>query len=212
VNIRVLLVWPSALGLLTLCLIAPRRVSAQDLPPQPPAVLSDEGLLRKYVWSTIGTEGALDATLWSTFQQWRGHPPEWHKDVGGFVQRWSSDYAASAIGNTTKYGVARLLHHDPSFTRCECSGVGARLRHALGGPLTARTRGARRVFSPAIVAGLAAQNIVPAATWYPAPHGARDGVVHVASGIVSKMAVDVFREFVHFREEHGPRGHTRSAS
>src|SRR5436190_22336300 len=99
-------------GLITLT----AAVSFAQAPP--PKVFDDEGLLRKYVWSTLGTEGALHATLWSAFEQWRVAPPEWSKDAGGFAQRWGSEYAGSAIGSTTKYAVARMFHHDPSFTRC----------------------------------------------------------------------------------------------
>jgi hypothetical protein len=52
------------------------------------------------------------------------------------------------------------------------------------------------VFSPATVVGLTAENIVPAATWYPAPHGVRSGAGYVATSVLSKMAVDVMREFI----------------
>src|SRR6266487_5677751 len=80
---------------------------AADDPPRPSPVLNDEGLLQKYVWSTLGAEGALHATLWSSFEQWRGAPPEWNKGVGGYSKRWVSEYAESAIGSTTKYAVSK---------------------------------------------------------------------------------------------------------
>jgi hypothetical protein len=186
----------TAAATVVLTMLAAVPCRADDDPPRPPPVLNDEGLLRKYVWATLGGEGVLNATLWSSFEQWRGAPPEWNKDVGGYGRRWASEYAQSAIGSTTKYAVSKLLRQDPSFTRCECTGAAPRLRHALAAPFTARTRDGRRVVSPAIVAGLAAEHIIPAATWYPAPHGTRDGVIHAGSGIVSKMAVNIFREFV----------------
>src|SRR5207249_6647146 len=98
-----------------------------------------------------------------------GAPPEWDNHWRGDGQRWASELAESAVGDTRKYSVARLLHNDPSFTRCACTGFAPRLRHAVISPFTARTRDGRTVVSPAIVAGLAAENIIPAATWYPAP-------------------------------------------
>jgi len=159
-------------------------------------VLDDQGLLRKYVWSTLGFPGALHATFASAFEQWRGAPPEWGTDAGGYPKRWASEFAGAAIGNTTKYAVARALHQDPSFARCRCSGAGPRLRHALVSPFAARTRNGRQVFSPATVASIAAENIIPASTWYPEPHGTRDGLAHAGFGIVAKVSVDIFREFV----------------
>jgi hypothetical protein len=170
-----------------------------------PAAGTDSGpvatkheLLRKYVWSTLGAPGALHATLAASFEQWRGSPPEWGSGTSGYEKRWASEFAESAVADTTKYAVARLFHHDPSFTRCDCSGFGPRLGHALSSPFMARTRHGRRVLSPATAAALVAGHVVPAITWYPAVHGTRDGFEHAATGLGAKMAVDVVREFVSF--------------
>jgi hypothetical protein len=187
-----------------LALVAAMAIAAPAMAQDPPTapvqpVLDEEALLHKYVWSTLGFPGALHATFASAFEQWRGAPPEWGAGVDGYPKRWMSQFAEAAIGSTTKYAVARALHQDPSFSRCRCSGVGPRFRHALISPFAARTRDGRRVFSPATVAGLAAENIIPASTWYPAPRGARDGLAHVGTGIAAKIGVDVFREFVTFR-------------
>ena len=168
--------------------------------PDPPSasapVLSDHELLHKYVWSALGPGGAVAATSLSAFDQWRGSPPDWAADKSGYLKRWASDYTAAAIGSTTKYGVARLFHQDPSFTRCRCSGFLPRLRHAASSPFMARTRDGRRVFSGATVAGLAAENIIPAATWYPAPRGTRDGVLHTTAGVAIKLGINIVHEFV----------------
>lgn len=161
-----------------------------------PAPLNDDQLLRKYVWDAIGPSGALHATLGSAFDQWRGSPAAWSQDENGYAARWASEYAASAIGSTAKYGVARFLHQDPSFVRCHCEGIKPRLGHAVLAPFKARTGDGRWVFSPATVVGMTAENVVPAATWYPAPHGVRSGAAHVATSVLTKMAVDVMREFL----------------
>src|SRR5207244_2962807 len=67
--------------------------------PVPPPVLSDEQLLRKYVWTTLGPAGAIGATFVSSFDQWRGFPSEWGGGVSGYSKRWASAYAAGGIGN-----------------------------------------------------------------------------------------------------------------
>ena len=188
--------WAAAVAAAVVLMAGPSALAqtsgdhADDPPP-----LDNHELLQKYVWSTLGPTGALQATLISAFDQWRGSPAAWKKEKRGYAERWVSEYAASAVGSTTKYGVARLLHEDPSFVRCDCEGFGPRLRHAAAAPFMARTRDGDWVFSPATVAGIAAENIVPAATWYPAPRGVHDGTAHAASGVLSKMAIDVVREF-----------------
>jgi hypothetical protein len=170
-------------------------VAAQTPAPADPP-LDNHELLHKYVWSTLGPSGALSATLGAAFEQWRGSPPTWSQEGPGYAQRWASEYAASAIGGTAKYSVARMLHQDPSFASCECSGIAPRLGHALTAPFKARTRDGEWVFSPATLAGITAQDVVPAATWYPAPRGVRDGAAHAITGIAAKMAVDVVHEFL----------------
>jgi hypothetical protein len=160
------------------------------------APLTNHELLHKYVWATLGPSGAMRATVASAFDQWRDVPRAWSRDKDGYVERWASEYAATAIGSTTKYGVARLLHQDPSFVRCGCEGVAPRLGHALLAPFKARTGDGEWTFSPATVAGLAAENVIPAATWYPAARGVHSGAAHALTGVLSKMAVDVVHEFV----------------
>jgi hypothetical protein len=136
--------------------------TASSAPPKPPSVLNQDQLLRKYLLSTFGAPGALSATLTSGYRQWRHDPPEWGDNSEGFAKRWTSSFAQNAVGNTTNYAVARLLKQDPSFSRCQCKGFAPRLRHAPISPFTARTRSGRRVPSPEIVAGLAAEANWPA--------------------------------------------------
>ena len=174
--------------------------SAQEVPPKPTPVLNDDQLLRKYVWSTLGVDGMVHATLVSGFDHYRGQPETWGTELNGYGKRWLSEFGASAIGSTTKYAVAHFEHQDPSFARCTCTGFGPRLRHAVTSPFYARRRDGRRVFSLATVAGLTAENVIPAATWYPAPRGTRDGLWHAGAGVAAKMGIDVFREFVFNRQ------------
>jgi len=172
-----------------------RRGSPKREGGGPTPVANDHELLHKYVWSTLGLEGALNATLASSLNQWRESPPEWGIGVTGYARRWASEYAESAVSDTAKYAVARIFHHDPSFTRCECSGFAKRLHHAVDSPFMARKRDGTRVLSAAALAGFLAGPVVSASTWYPAPLGTRDRLKHAATSLVSKIGVDVFREF-----------------
>src|SRR5215471_21586443 len=74
-----------------------------------PPPLNNHELLKKYVWDALGPSGAIHATLESALDQWNHSPDAWSQDEYGYAQRWASEYAAAAIGSTTKYGVARLM-------------------------------------------------------------------------------------------------------
>lgn len=161
----------------------------------PKPVATDNQMRHKYVWSTLGFDGALGATLTSGLDQWKGSPPEWGRDARGFTRRWVSEYAESAIGDGAKYAIAHFFHQDPSFYPCACTGFGRRLHHAVDSPFMARTPDGTRVLSAASLAGVTTGHIVSASTWYPAPLGARDGLKHAGMSLATKIAVDVFKEF-----------------
>jgi hypothetical protein len=186
-----------AVALLGIGLAGATASFAQETPPPvPPPVLNDQQLLRKYVWSTLGLDGVIGAAVVGGVEQWQRYPPEWGGGMSGYSKRWASGYAAAVIGNTTKYGVARLMHQDPSFTRCECTGFGRRMRYALKSPFVARTRDGRHVFSVATVAGQVAEHVIPASAWYPDGRVMTDGVALTVAGVAAKMGVNIVREFV----------------
>lgn len=66
-----------ALVVLAAVLCAAPVVAQDGEPSEPPTPLTDRELLHKYVWSTLGPAGALHASLWAGFEQWRASPPTW---------------------------------------------------------------------------------------------------------------------------------------
>jgi hypothetical protein len=172
--------------------LAPAPASDPKPPDKP--VLSDGELREKYVWATLGVSGAIGATAQASLAQWYHYPKEW-TGASGFGQRWASAYGETAIAETTKYAVAHAFHHDPSFTPCRCTEFGARLRYALRAPFTSRTRDGRRVWSPAIFAGLVAGQMVSRNVWYPPGYGLADGFKTTGTGLVSRVATSIWKEF-----------------
>jgi hypothetical protein len=72
---------------------------------------------------------------------------------------------------------------------------GSTIRHTVNSPFMARRRDGTRVLSAASLAGFLAGHVVSASTWYPAPHGARDGLKHAGVSLVTKIGKDVLKEF-----------------
>lgn len=174
---------------------APIGAVAQDKPPAPAPVLTDNQLFKRYVLSTVGPPGLIGAAVAAGYEQHENYPEQWGQGAPGYAKRWASAYAAGALGNSTKYAVARALHQDPSFVRCQCRGINRRMRHAVTSVFTARTRRGQRVFSPATVSGYTAEHVIPAMLWFPREHRWKEGVGLLGVGIASKMAFNVFHEF-----------------
>jgi len=158
-------------------------------------VANNHELLREYVWSRLGLQGAVNATLSGAFDQWRGSPAVWGNGAAGYARRWTSEYAESAIGDAATYAISRVLHQDPSFTPCGCTGFVRRMNHAVLAPFTARTHDGRSVLSIASLAGFVTGDVISASTWFPARLGARDGLRNAAGSLAAKMGVDVLLAF-----------------
>jgi hypothetical protein len=171
----------------------PDKAASSDRP------LSHREQRDHYVWSTFGPPGLITDALASGLLQWRDVPVEWGRGWSGYGKRFASEFAESAVGDTTKYAVARLLDEDPSFYPCECVGTWRRVRHAAVAPFTARKPDGRTVFSMARVAGMTAGNLAQS-TWYPGPGGTPPAAFrHVGVDLASKIGVNLLREFIFHR-------------
>jgi hypothetical protein len=179
-------------------------------PPPAPADSAEQPVLHphramrdRYLWATFGPPGLIGDALSSGFQQWRDVPHEWGQSPAGYAKRFAAEYAESAVGDTTKYLVARVFDEDPSFRPCTCVGIWRRVRHASMAPFSARKfNSGRTVFSIARLSGIATGNLVAATTWYPEPQGARGVAKHVAVDVAGKIGVDLLREFLLHRRGH----------
>jgi hypothetical protein len=157
---------------------------------------------RRYLWNTFGPPGLLDDGLTAVFHQWRDEPRAWGRGNRALARRFVSEYAESAVADTTRYLFARALDEDPSFQPCGCRGLLPRLRYATLAPFRARKRDGRIVFSAARLAGVTAGKVISTSVWYPSPRGPGAVAQHVAVDLAGKIGWDLLREFViHRRRE-----------
>jgi hypothetical protein len=159
----------------------------------------------RYLWGTFGPPGLIGDALAAGLQQWRDVPQEWGQTRSAYFKRFAAEYAGSAIGDTTKYVIARMRDEDPSFRVCECTGIHRRFKHALIAPFTARTFDGRTVFSFARIAGMTASNLISANTWNPAPQTFHGQAKHLGVDLAGTIGVDLLREFVlHHKKPSSP--------
>ncbi len=137
-------------------------------PGQPYQRPSEKDKLHGYIFDAFGPYAFLSAVTVAGVQQARSRPPDWGQGWGAYGQRVASDYGINLVTQTTRYGLAELFREDTLYYRCECTGFGHRLEHALISTVTAR-RGAdgHRTFSFSALAAPYAGTEAAALLWYP---------------------------------------------
>ena len=131
--------------------------------------------LNNYAFEAFGPYPIAVTAIAAGIHQATNAPPEWGQGAKGYGKRFASDFAISAIGTTTRYGLAAAFKEDTMYYRCDCSGPFPRLRHAVVSTLTGR-RGedGHRVFSFSALAAPYAGSMIAVYAWYPDRFGAKD--------------------------------------
>jgi hypothetical protein len=134
-----------------------------------------EKQFKDFVFDTVGPYPLAMAIFTAAIHQGTDNPPEWHQGAVALSKRFGSNMGITAVGNTTRYGLAAMLDEDTSYYRCRCKGVPRRLAHAAFSALMAKRKSdGSSVFSiPALAAPYAA-TMTATYAWYPARYGAKD--------------------------------------
>jgi hypothetical protein len=154
--------------------------------------------LRAYAFDTFGPYPFIGAAFAGGIQQAYGTPPEWGGGIGGYGKRVASDFGINLVTQTTRYGLSELFHEDTLYYRCECSGFGHRLGHALISTVTAR-RGddGHRVFSFAALAAPYAGTEAATLLWFPSRYEPMDGFRTGNYNLGVQAGLNVALEFIY---------------
>ena len=153
--------------------------------------------LRNYAFDTVGPYPLIGAVIAGGVQQAYGTPKEWGGGIGGYGPRVASNFGINLVTQTTRYGLAEVFREDTLYYRCECSGFGPRLGHALISTVTAR-RGddGHRVFSFAALAAPYARTEAAALLWYPSRYEPMDGFRNGNYNLLVQAGLNVALEFI----------------
>jgi len=167
-------------------------------PGQPYQRPTERDKLRGYIFDSFGPYAFISAVTVAGIQQARNRPPDWGQGWGPYGQRVASDYGINLVTQTTRYGLAELFREDTLYYRCECSGFGHRLGHALISTVTAR-RGAdgHRTFSFSALVAPYAGTEAAALLWYPNRFEAMDGFRMGNINLAVQAGYNVAFEFVY---------------
>ena len=153
--------------------------------------------LRNYAFDTVGPYPLIGALVAGGIQQAYGTPKEWGGGIGGYGPRVASNFGINLVTQTTRYGLAEIFREDTLYYRCECSGFGPRLGHALISTVTAR-RGddGHRVFSFAALAAPYAGTEAAALLWYPSRYEPMDGFRNGNYNLLVQAGLNGALEFI----------------
>ena len=187
---------------------------AQEEQPSQPAILShraatvqpgqayqrptEKDRLHGYIFDAFGPYAFISAVTVAGIQQGRNRPPDWGQGWGAYGDRVASDFGINLVTQTTRYGLAEIFREDTLYYRCECTGFGHRLEHALISTITAR-RGTdgHRTFSFSSLAAPYAGTEAAALLWYPSRFDAMDGFRMGNINLAVQAGYNVAFEFIY---------------
>ena len=140
------------------------------------------------LWSLLGLAGT------SAYDHIRDDPEEWGDDADGLGRRVASNAGRIVVGQTTRHGVAAVMGHSTRYQRCQCSGFGSRVGHALLETATDRKRSGSRAVAVPRVAGAFA-GAFSQMLWRP-DITASEAAVDAGGALVYGAAVNVVRELI----------------
>jgi hypothetical protein len=147
--------------------------------------------------NTLGPKTWAGATFTASWNQWvTDSPKEWTKDFTGWSQRWGSALFDNAVNTTTLVWFSRAMGQDPRYRRCDCTGIGARLGHALALTLFSYNRSGNLVLAPPKIVAPFTGPMISRQTYYPDRYIAADALRGGGYYFAGSAAWNLFREFV----------------
>ena len=112
--------------------VSPRAVNPLSIP------LSAKEKAALAFRDTFYPQAIANRLILASISQVTRHPSDWPSGPEGFGMRFGHRMGALATGQAIELGGNVLLHTDPRYDLCRCSGVGSRVRHAWKQVVTMR--------------------------------------------------------------------------
>jgi hypothetical protein len=157
---------------------------------------------RDYLRDSYGPPAFVRSTVRALYNQAQDGPSGWGQDFPGFMQRFGSNVAITAIDGNVRYGMEELFHEDLRYIPCHGCSIKRKLENALLSEVTARhNNDGRRFFTLTPAIADFSGPIIAHASWYPDfdPFG---GVVATRTVAATRVGQHLFTEFVLERRHH----------
>jgi len=160
-------------------------------------------LFINYLNDSYGTTAFANSTVRAVYSQIRGKPTGWGTDFPGFMQRYGSAVAVSAINGNVRYGMEEIFHEDLRYIPCHGCTIKHKIENALLAEVTARhDDDGHRFFTLTPTVADFSGPIIAHSLWYPKGFDPFAGVVATRTVFATRVGLHLFREFVLERRHH----------
>jgi hypothetical protein len=129
---------------------------------------STKDTLINYANDTYLLPALAGTTVRALYSQIRGKPTGWGTDFTGFMQRFGSAYAVTAIDGNVRLAMELTFHEDLRYIPCHGCKVKAKIENALLSEVTARhDENGHRFFTLTPVIADFSGPIIAHSYWYP---------------------------------------------
>jgi hypothetical protein len=155
-----------------------------------------------YLRDSYGWPAFARTTARTLYSEARGKPEGWGQDFPGFMQRFGSNVAVTAINGNVRFGMETLFSEDMRYIPCHGCSKKRKIMNTLLAEVTARHDvDGHRFFTLTPVLSDFSGPIIANAFWYP-NHNPIDGVIGTRTVFATRIGQRLFTEFVWERRHH----------
>jgi hypothetical protein len=149
-----------------------------------------------YLRDSYGWPAFARTTARTLYSEARGKPSGWGQDFPGFMQRFGSNVAVTAINGNVRFAMETVFQEDMKYIPCHGCSVKRKIMNTLLAEVTARHDvDGHRFFTLTPVISDFSGPIIANAFWYP-NHNPIDGVIGTRTVFATRVGQRLFTEFV----------------
>ena len=155
-----------------------------------------------YVRDSYGWPAFARTTARTLYSEARGKPTGWGQDFPGFMQRFGSNVAVTAINGNVRFAMETIFGEDMKYIPCHGCSAKRKIMNTLLAEVSARHyEDGRRFFTLTPVISDFSGPIIANTFWYP-NHNPIDGVIGTRTVFATRIGQRLFTEFVWERRHH----------
>ena len=159
-----------------------------------------------YLRDSYGLPAFTRSTVRTLYNFSLDQPSGWGQDFPGFMQRFGSNVAITAIDGNVRYGMEELFHEDLRYIPCHGCTIKHKIENALLAEITARhASNGHRFFTLTPTVADFSGPIIAHTLWYPSGFNPFGGVIATRTVFATRVGSHLFREFVLERRHYDPK-------